>query len=357
VDGAPTDPAGPLPAAAGTLGEFALIARYFTRPTAERQGIGDDCALIDVGDSTLAISSDMLLEGVHFLPGADPHALGHKALAVNLSDLAAAGAQPRCFLLDLALPRADESWLAAFSRGLFELAARHGCTLVGGDTTRTPQGAGGAGPITIAITILGSVDRASYRGRAGARPGDDIWVSGQLGEAALGLALRRGELTLPPAARAACLERMDRPQARVALGRALAGRASAMIDVSDGLLGDLAHILERSYRADDGSAPLGRGALGATLFWAQLPRAGFFDPLPPALQQRCVLAGGDDYELAVTAPPQWRAELAALRCEGAGLTRIGRVEAAPGIRVHAGHEGAGAELALALQSFDHFRSS
>jgi len=199
VDGSePSD--GPHP-----LGEFELIARYFARPTGERQGIGDDCALIDVGGQTLAITSDMLLEGVHFLPDVDPEALGHKALAVNLSDLAAAGARPRCFLLDLALPRADARWLEAFSRGMFALAQSHGCALIGGDTTRAPQGAGVAGVLSIAITAIGEIDRARYAGRSGARPGDDIWVSGSLGEAALALAMRAARSIFPERpVRAAC---------------------------------------------------------------------------------------------------------------------------------------------------------
>ncbi len=328
------------------LGEFALIGRYFSRPSGERQGVGDDCALIDVGAQTLAITTDLLHEGVHFLPGADARSLGHKALAVNLSDLAAAGARPRCFLLGLALPQSDEHWLEAFARGLYELADQHQCVLIGGDTTRaapcaTTGAAGGA--ISIAITALGMVDRDRYRGRSGAQAGDDIWVSGSLGEAALGLAIRRGQIDLPPSQRAACLARMDRPTPRVALGLALVGHISASIDISDGLLGDLGHILERSGKAGH--------PLGARITWQALPRPGFFDGVDIALQQKCLLAGGDDYELLFTARPGNREAIAALESGDCGLHRIGQVEAAPGVRIIGGD---GAPIATTLHSFDHF---
>jgi len=335
-------------AGVAALDEFSLIARYFDRPGAERQGVGDDCALIDVGGTTLALTSDMLVEGVHFLPGADPRLLGHKALAVNLSDLAAAGARPRCFLLALALPRADESWLAAFSRGLFALAAEHDCTLIGGDTTRTPPAqAGGAqrGPLTICITAIGEVAVATYCGRAGARPGDDIWVSGCLGEAALGLAMRRGEIDcdameIAPSHRDACLLRMDRPTPRVALGRALAGCATACIDVSDGLVGDLGHILARS-------------GVGAELRWADIPRPGWIQNLDIATQHRTVLAGGDDYELLFCARAADRTRVAALAAPELAVSRIGTIESAPGLRLR---NGDGTLLKTTLQAYDHFAS-
>jgi thiamine-monophosphate kinase len=344
------------------LGEFELIARYFTRPGRERQGIGDDCALIDVADRTLALTTDLLVEGVHFFPGAPAEALGHKALAVNLSDLAAAGARPRCFLLGLTLPRADPSWLEDFSRGLFALADAHGCTLIGGDTTRAPlidvPGAGAdraarvagttipatdiasavRGPLTISITAIGEVDRQALRGRSGARPGDDIWVSGRLGEAALGLAIRRGQIRLPDLDRDACLLRMDRPTPRVELGLAIAGIADAAIDVSDGMVGDLGHILARS-------------GVGATVRWADVPRAACFDHLDIALQHRCVLAGGDDYELVFTAPPERRPAICALVTADLALTRIGSIESSPGLRVL---DDTGIPLRTTLSGFDHF---
>jgi len=326
------------------LGEFALIARYFARASGERQGVGDDCALIDVGDQTLAITTDLLLEGVHFLPGADAQALGHKALAVNLSDLAAAGARPRCFLLGLALPLADEAWLEAFSTGLFTLADAHGCALIGGDTTRPAHLDQRPGPLSIAITAIGAVERDRYCGRAGARPGDDIWVSGTLGAAALGLAIRRGEVVLPARARDDCFARMDRPTPRVALGQALGGVATASIDISDGLVGDLGHILERSSE---------QGPIGARIFWPDLPRPKFFDALDIALQQRCVLAGGDDYELLFTAPRNRRALIEALATAEMPLFRIGQMESAPGLRLV---NGDGAPIETTLHSFDHFAS-
>lgn len=341
------------------LGEFELIARYFTRPSAERRGVGDDCALIDAGGQTLALTSDMLLETVHFFPGADARDLGHKALAVNLSDLAAAGARPRCFLLDLALPVPDESWLEAFSAGLFALAAEHGCELVGGDTTRSPAARTGPGPIVVAITAIGEVASGAWRGRDGARPGDDLWVSGALGEAALGLAVRRLQRGEPPgfgdtalwqpwAGRLTggapedlghCFARMDRPTPRVGLGLALAGLASAAIDVSDGLVGDLQHILERS------------GA-GAEIDAAALPCGRIPEVLPTALRQRLALTGGDDYELLFTAPAARRTAVAALATPQLPLARIGRITDAPGLRIVNGDAGIDGAT---LHAFDHFR--
>ena len=321
------------------LGEFALIERFFTRPCAERQGVGDDCALIDVGAQTLAVTTDMLLEGVHFFAHTDPEALGHKALAVNLSDLAAAGARPRCFLLGIAIPRPDEAWLAAFARGLFALAEQHACALVGGDTSRSvPVTATDSGPIWISITAIGEVDRVRCRGRSGARPGDDIWVSGRLGEAALALAIRRGERLVASPQREACLRRMDWPQPRVGLGLALAGLASAAIDLSDGLIGDLGHVLERS-------------GVGARINWPDVPRAQVFETMDVAVQQEFVLGGGDDYELLFTARPAQRAAIAALASGELAVTRIGQIEAAPGLRLI---DGRGLLIEATLHSFDHF---
>ena len=353
------------------LNEFGLIARYFTHPGRERRGVGDDCALIDTGSGTLAITSDMLLEDVHFFSGADPQALGHKALAVNLSDLAAAGAKPRCFLLDLALPEVDESWLARFSSGLMSLARSCDCELIGGDTTRSPAWPPAAqaslrapaqqaalgwrrhhGPIVIAITAIGAVPSDAVRGRDGAQPGDDIWVSGCLGDAALAVLWRRHDRGEGPAPgpdnrglrasdwQAACT-RMDRPQPRVALGQALRGLASAAIDVSDGLVGDLGHILSRS-------------GCGADIDWRAVPCSGLVASLPLRLRQACTLAGGDAYELLFTAPPAHRSAVAALSQSSLPLTRIGTVRAGPGLHWVDAH-GPAAELPLAgLRAFDHF---
>ena len=264
------------------MNEFELIARYFTRPSRERQGVGDDCALIDVGDRTIAITCDMLIEQRHFFSDVDPESLGHKALAVNLSDLAAAGATPRCFLLALALPRADGGWLAAFSGGMFALAEQFGCELVGGDTTRAPDWRQTAGPLTICITAIGESAPGQTLARAGACPGDDLWVSGTLGDAALALALVAGGASAEPADREATMARLERPTPRVRLGERLRGLATAAIDVSDGLLGDLAHIGERSR-------------VGASLRWVDIPLSAALRRQPAPLQQRCALAGGDDY--------------------------------------------------------------
>lgn len=220
------------------MGEFDLIARYFTRPARKAVlGVGDDCALLAPAPGMqLAVSSDMLVEGRHFFPGVDPEALGHKALAVNLSDLAACGARPLAFTLALALPRVDEPWLAAFARGLLRLADEHGCELVGGDTTQ--------GPLNICITIFGEVPPGQALLRSGAQPGDDLYVSGTLGDARLALEALLGHVQFP--AETLARARLERPTPRVALGQALRGVASSALDVSDGLLGDLGHILRAS---------------------------------------------------------------------------------------------------------------
>jgi thiamine-monophosphate kinase len=261
--------------------------------------VGDDCALLrpDAG-LELAVTTDMLVEGRHFLPGADPAALGHKALAVNLSDLAAMGAAPRWALLAISLPRVDEAWLEAFAEGFFGLAGRHGVDLVGGDTTRAPL-------TTIAVTALGEVPAGLALFRAGARPGDDIWVSGELGGAALAL-------VHPEIAEAA--QRLHRPEPRVELGERLRGLAHAAIDVSDGLAGDLMHVLTRS-------------GVAATVNYAQVPRAAAFRQLGnPELEKDCVLSGGDDYELLFTAAAERRGDLAALARElRIPLSRIGSI--------------------------------
>jgi thiamine-monophosphate kinase len=319
------------------LTEFELIARYFTRPGHERQGVGDDCALIDVGDQTLAITTDTLIERVHFFSDVDPASLGHKALAVNLSDLAAAGARPRCFLLSLSLPRAESRWLDAFSRAMFELAAREGCELIGGDTTRAAPASDPGGPITIGITAIGEVDRSTIRGRGGALAGDDLWVSGELGAAALAVAHARGQVRLDPTQAKACRERLDWPQPRVALGLALRGLATAAIDVSDGLLGDLAHLQERS-------------GVGACVQVPLVPRPDLLRGIESALQRRCVLAGGDDYELLFTASPPGREMVRAVSAQCCiAITRIGSMTKHAGLQLE-GDPG----IDATLRGFDHF---
>jgi thiamine-monophosphate kinase len=288
-------------------------------------GIGDDCALLrpDAG-LELAVTTDMLVEGRHFLPGAEPRALGHKALAVNLSDLAAMGAAPRWATLALGLPSADESWLAAFADGFFALAERHGVDLIGGDTTRAPL-------LVISVTAMGEVPSGVAMYRAGARPGDDIWVSGELGGASLALV----HPEIAPAA-----QRLHLPEPRVELGERLRGQAHAAIDVSDGLAGDLQHILDAS-------------GVGARVHYADVPRAPAFRDLGnPQLEQDCALSGGDDYELLFTAEPGRRKDLDALSRElRIPLTRIGSIHAgAPRLEILDAH---GTPLAY-RGGFDHF---
>lgn len=316
------------------MGEFDLIERFFKRP-AQRQplGVGDDCALLAPAPGTqLAVSSDMLVEGRHFLPDADPRQLGHKCLAVNLSDLAACGARPLAFTLALALPAADEAWLAPFSEGLLALADAHGCELVGGDTTR--------GPLNLCITVFGEVPTGQALLRSGARPGDDLYVSGTLGDARLALQALRGEVQVSAPVLAAARERLDRPTPRVALGLALRGLATSAIDISDGLLGDLGHVLRAS----------GVGATVDADAVANLLAAG--DAVGPELRRAYTLAGGDDYELAFTAPPAAREAVRAAAAQAdTRVTRIGQIEAARGLRLVDAH---GQSVPGHFASFDHF---
>jgi thiamine-monophosphate kinase len=317
------------------LGEFDLIARYFTRP-AQRAvlGVGDDCALLAPAPGMqLAVSCDMLVEGRHFLSTVAPQHLGHKALAVNLSDLAACGAKPLAFTLALAMPRADEDFLDGFSRGLLALADAQGCELVGGDTTQ--------GPLNICVTVFGDVPAGAALLRSGARAGDDIYVSGTVGDARLALEAFRGSVVLPGHAFDAVRVAMEQPQPRIALGLALRGLASSAIDVSDGLLGDLAHILRRS-------------GVGALIEVDAVPRSAILREQPLAAQRLCTLSGGDDYELVFTAAPADAVRVAdAARSAGVNATRIGRIEAAAGLRLA---DGAGREVVHQVASFDHFRA-
>jgi len=334
------------------MGEFDLIARYFQRPAAAigrahsgvALGIGDDCALLQpTPGMQLAVSSDMLVSGRHFFADADPRSLGHKALAVNLSDLAACGARPLAFTLALALPQLNEPWLAAFSEGLFALADAHGCALVGGDTTQ--------GPLNICITVFGEVPAGQSLLRSGAMAGDDIYVSGPLGDAALALRCLQGKLQLPDAALAQAQQRLDEPTPRVALGLALRGVASAAADVSDGLLGDLGHILQASGVGATITTQIATEliAVGAM----QTRAGGTFDlNLPAEVAMQCVLAGGDDYELVFTAPAHHsEAVKAAAKASATPVTRIGRIDAAAGLRLV---DASGAAVANTFASFDHF---
>lgn len=347
-------------------GEFDLIRRYFLPPAPSgggvELGIGDDAALLAPQPGMLlAVSSDMLVAGRHFFEDADPAALGHKALAVNLSDLAAMGAQPLAFTLALALPQADHAWLAAFSQGLLALAGGHGCPLVGGDTTR--------GPLNVCITIFGQTPRGQALTRAGARAGDDIWISGSLGAARLALHALQGRIILPPATLAAARQRLERPAPRVALGLALRGVARSAIDLSDGLAGDLPHVLQASSQA--AGQPLGaeldeQALIGLTAPWAQeaqekqeaQPACGK-SALDAAARLQAALAGGDDYELLFTAAPGARqAVLAAAAAAQTPVARAGRVTraeaAAPASIFLRAASGALRPLPAEARGFDHF---
>lgn len=316
-----------------SLSEFDLIRRFFTRPVHKAAlGVGDDCALIDPRPGhQLAISTDMLVSGRHFFPDVPPRALGHKALAVNLSDLAAMGAEPRAFTLALALPEADPAWLEAFAGGLLALADDHGCELIGGDTTK--------GPLTLSITVFGDVPLRQALRRDAARPGDDIWISGTLGDARLALGDCRGEWLLPEPDFTEVRPRMDTPTPRVALGMALRGVAHAALDISDGLIGDLGHILARS-------------SVGAIVDVDALPRSAILGAQPINCQRDCVLAGGDDYELCFTAPVGQREAIAAIGQQlGLPLTRVGSITPEAGLRLVDRH---GDPYTYAGASFDHF---
>ncbi len=320
------------------LGEFELIAKYFSRGAQGRPdvvlGVGDDAALLRVPEGReLVVAADTVVSGVHFPSGIPPAAIGHRALAVNLSDLAAMGATPAWFTLALTLPRVDEEWLAEFSRGLFELAGRFGMALVGGDTT--------SGPLAITVQAMGHATPGTSILRSGARSGDDIYLSATTGDAAAGLAVLQGELDIASeTARADLIDRFLWPEPRVELGAALVGVASAGIDVSDGLLADLGKLLAAS---DCG------GRLDLDL-----------PPVSPALMQvadpRAALgfaaAGGDDYELCFTAPPGNAAAVERIAAALAiPLTRIGVVESAKGLRCFRD----GREVQVQAGGFDHFK--
>ena len=315
--------------------EFDLIRRHFTRPAHHTElAVGDDAALLAPRPGMrLAVSTDMLVAGTHFFADTDPEGLGWKTLAVNVSDLAAMGAEPRWAFLALALPRADEAWIAAFARGFFACADTFGVDLAGGDTTR--------GPLTLSVTIAGEVPAGAAITRGGARAGDELWISGQPGRAALGLAALRGEAELDAPQRTEFVDALLRPQPRVALGLALRGLASAMLDVSDGLLGDLRHILECS-------------AAGAIVETAALPLAALTaSGADTALCRRCLLAGGDDYELLFTAPPRHRSEIESLSARfGLALHRIGHLTAERSVLLL--READGGLAAPPAYGYDHF---
>jgi thiamine-monophosphate kinase len=317
------------------MSEFTLITRYFTRSSLGAVlGIGDDAALVRVAEGMeLAVSTDMLVSGTHFFPDADPFSLGHKTLAVNLSDLAAMGAAPRWVTLALSLPQADENWLSAFSRGFFALADRYSVTLIGGDTTR--------GALNLCVTAMGEVPSGAALRRDGAKVDDDVWVSGQLGDAALALAHLRGEVKLSAAAFDFCAPRLHRPDPRLELGLALRGIASSAIDLSDGLLADLGHIAARSQVA-------------AEITFTALPVSDALRPwLTQPLGMRCLLAGGDDYELCFTASPEHRPSVAAIAEKlNLPLSRIGIIATGSGCTARAAD---GSLIDIKMTGYDHFR--
>lgn len=316
-------------------GEFDLIARYFTRPAPRGiLGVGDDCALLPLAPGCeMAVSTDMLVQGQHFFPDGDPVLLGHKALAVNLSDLAAMGARPLACTLALSIPTIDEVWLQGFSDGFHALSREAHCPLVGGDTTRNPDG------VVISITVLGEVRRIHALRRSAARRGDDIWVSGTLGGADIAFRLMSGTLPADPERLACTRLFLEKPIPRLKLGHYLAGVAHAAIDISDGLLQDLGHILAASR-------------CGAELWLEHMPVDPALDGLDEALRRDAVLAGGDVYELCFTADPLRREQLEAIgRRLHLQLTRIGRIVKGSQVRVL---DAAGQELAIQHRGFDHF---
>ncbi|WP_303228881.1 thiamine-phosphate kinase [Comamonas kerstersii] len=321
------------------MGEFELIRSFFQRPVRRSPlGVGDDCALLAPAPGMqLAVSTDMLVEGRHFLADVNPQLLGHKALAVNLSDLAASGAKPLAFTLALSMPRADANWCQAFAEGLFALADQHECELIGGDTTQ--------GPLNICITVFGEVPAGQALLRRGAQPGDDIWVSGSLGDARLALDALLRQHALPPAVLSQARQRLEQPTPRVALGMALRGIANSCLDISDGLLGDLGHILEASGVGARIDANITRNLL-------QARRHPMMAALAISRIDACTLAGGDDYELCFTAPSSAQAAVRDAAAQaGVPVTCIGRIEAERGVRVMAP---GGQQLPLRFASFDHF---
>lgn len=315
--------------------EFGLIGRYFSRPApAGMLGVGDDCALFTVESGfQLATSTDLLIEGRHFLPEVDPQALGHKALAVNLSDLAAMGATPLACLLGLSLPVVDHQWLAAFSKGFYRLADEAGCPLVGGDTTRSHTG------IVISVTVMGQVRAEQALRRNAAQVGDDIWVTGTLGAPDIALRMLQGRLPVDHAILAAVRPSLERPEPPLTFAAGLAGIANAALDISDGLLQDLGHILQSSH-------------CGAQLQYPAMPVHADLSRVDAAVVQDAVLAGGDVYQLCFTALPGRRNAIQALASQTATrVTRIGTIVQGSGTQVV---NSLGALMQLGAAGFDHF---
>jgi len=326
--------------------EFNLIKQYFTRQTAHTDlGIGDDAALIQASAGhQLVISSDMSVVGTHFYQDAAPDDIGWKSLAVNISDMAAMGAKPKWAMLSIALPEINETWLNAFSAGFFACANTFNVDLIGGDTTR--------GSLNISVTIMGEVPIDHALTRGGARIGDDIWVSGYLGHAALGLAHLQQKITLDDETRDIALRALHQPQPRISVGLALREIARSCIDISDGLLADLSHILKASSSNLNGSNLNDANLMGATL---QLENMPCLTSLKSRLQeskiQQAILTGGDDYELCFTASPKQRQKIAALaKSLNVNLTRIGETNATGKLTVQFAQQ----NLNMTALGYDHF---
>jgi thiamine-monophosphate kinase len=320
--------------------EFDIIRQYFTRPvTKAALGVGDDAALISTtAEKELVISVDTLVSGHHFFADTDPRQLGYKALAVNLSDMAAMGANPRWVTLALTLPRnliqQNEAWLDEFAAGFFELADTYQIELIGGDTTR--------GPLNISVQIIGEVEKGKALLRSGARPGDDIWISGHLGDAALALAHEQQQINLNPAELMQCLSALHAPIARIELGRRLINLAHSVIDISDGLMADLEHIVESSN-------------VSATIYFNEIACSSILRKfLPHPVAVSCLLAGGDDYELCFTASERKQKEIEELSLKLAiSLTRIGRITQGKGLTVL---NSDGTAITQETKGYDHFRT-
>ena len=314
--------------------EFEIIRRYFTHPARHtRLGVGDDAALIKPARGfELAVSTDMLVSGRHFFPDDDAYLLGYKALAVNLSDMAAMGAVPRWTTLALALPKVDLKWIKRFVKGFLDLAGKHKVDWIGGDTTR--------GPLNICVQILGEVPQGKALRRDAAKPGDDIWVSGFLGDAALALAHRQKRLRLEPEELRVCLPALHALRPRVNLGKKLRGLAHAAIDISDGLLADLGHILERS-------------GVGAAIEFNRLPKSGVMEKhAEQKAARQALLAGGDDYELCFTVPARRRKDVLRLsRQLRLRLSRIGKITRSRGLLLL---DENGKRMKIAVKGYDHF---
>ena len=315
------------------MNEFELIARYFTKPAKGAiLGVGDDCALFS-SKKTIAASTDMLVEGVHFFPGEDPFLLGKKSLSVNLSDMAAMGAEPRWALLALSLPAAEESWLEGFSKGFMMQAENYAVDLIGGDTTR--------GPLVICVQIMGKIDAGLALRRDAARIGDEIWVSGNLGDAALGLYHLQGEIRLDGADLESCLKALRDPVPRVELGLALSGISRCAIDISDGFCADLSHILERSE-------------VSAIVDYSSLPVSKTMEKyVNEPVGEKAILSGGDDYELCFTASEEKYSEIIELGNQlGIRLSRVGRITEGSGLHVL---DEKGREKGTGEKGYAHFR--